>query len=86
MFLHDVAEWLRWFQLFRASFDPAETTETTEPLRDIALKHRLSTNAQWWNRGEKDVYFCAGRREDRAGIGTATSGGITMELSSVMRP
>jgi hypothetical protein len=74
------------FSCFRHLSIRLKQLKQTEPLRDIGLKHRLSRSAQGWNRGEKDVYFCAGRREDRVGIGTATSGGATMELSPVMRP
>jgi hypothetical protein len=74
------------FSCFRRLSIRLKQLKQTEPPRDVGLKHWLSTSAQRWNRGEKDVYFCAGRREDRAGIGTATSGGITMGLSSGMRP
>jgi hypothetical protein len=62
------------FSCFRRFSIRLKQLKQTEPLRDIALKHRLSRSAQGWNRGEKDVYFCAGRREDRAGVGPGPIG------------
>jgi hypothetical protein len=55
-------------------------------LRDIVLKHRLSTSAREWNRREDDVYFRAYRREDNAGVRTATNGGVVMESTPRRRP
>jgi hypothetical protein len=57
-----------------------------ERLRDIVLKHRLSTSAREWNGREEDVYFRAYRREDSVGVRSATSGGAVMESTPRRRP
>jgi hypothetical protein len=57
-----------------------------ERLRDIGLKHRRSTSAREWNGREEDVYFRAYRREDNAGVRTATNGGAVMESTPRRRP